>query len=263
MQKLLRDGVALVYEEYGHGNPPMLMVHGWCCDHTNFAPQVEHFRHNYRVVTVDLRGHGESDKPDQDYTMATFVDDLAWLCKQLEIKKPVVIGHSLGGIVATHLAAQHPELPSAVIAVDSPILPSQEQLEGFASLAERLRGPAYLDAASDFVNGLFLPTDDQQRKARIVESIIYAPQHVMASIMEQVSSLDCASVLSASKVPLLLISAGRTVQDVNRLREFCPQLVFGQTVGAGHFNHLEVPDQVNAMIERFITTLVQQPKSQG
>ncbi len=62
---------------------------------------------------------------------------------------------------------------------------------------------------------------------------------------------------------MLLISSGRHVQDVNRLREFCPQLVFGQTVGAGHFNHLEVPDQVNAMIERFITTLVQQPKSLG
>ena len=94
--------------------------------------------------------------------------------------------------------------------------------------------------------------DDQQRKAQIVESMTSAPQHVMASAMDQTSSWDGVSALSACKVPTLLISAGRYVVDVNRLCELCPQLVFGQTVGAGHFNQLEVPGQVNAMIERFI-----------
>ena len=261
MQQLLRDGVALAYEESGIGNPPTLLVHGWCCDHTYFAPQFEHFRHKYRVVAVDLRGHGQSDKPEQDYTMAAFVDDLVWLCTQLEVKKPVVIGHSMGGVIATQLAAQHPDLPTAIIGVDSPILRSQEVVNRRKSVVESIRGPRYREVARQFVDGMFLPTDDQQRKAQIVESMNAAPQHVMASAAEQTWSWDAATVLSACKVPMLLISAGRYVEDVNRLRELCPQLVFGQTVGAGHFNQLEVPDQVNAMIERFITTSVLHPTS--
>ena len=79
MQQLDHDGVALAYEEAGNGDPPMLLVHGWCCDHTYFTPQFERFRHKHRVVAVDLRGHGQSDKPQQDYSMAMFADDLAWL----------------------------------------------------------------------------------------------------------------------------------------------------------------------------------------
>src|SRR5215471_10196292 len=129
MRQLHRDGVALTYEEAGSGDPPILLVHGWCCDHTCFAPQFAHFRHQHRVVAVDLRGHGQSDKPAQDYTMALFADDLAWLCGQLEVKKSVVIGHSMGGLIATQLAAQSPDLPSAIIAVDTAFVRSKEQLE--------------------------------------------------------------------------------------------------------------------------------------
>jgi pimeloyl-ACP methyl ester carboxylesterase len=66
MEKLIRDGVALAYETRGQGDPPILLVHGWTCDHTYFAPQAEHFSRNHRVISVDLRGHGESDKPEQD-----------------------------------------------------------------------------------------------------------------------------------------------------------------------------------------------------
>jgi len=66
---LERDGVKLHYEEAGAGDPPFVFVHGWCCNHTYFAPQFDHFAKNHRVVAVDLRGHGASDKPEQDYTI--------------------------------------------------------------------------------------------------------------------------------------------------------------------------------------------------
>ena len=87
MRQLDRDGVALYYEEAGEGEPPVFLVHGWCCDHTYFAPQVEHFaERGHRVVAVDLRGHGKSDKPRQSYTMDLFADDLTWMCAQLGLK---------------------------------------------------------------------------------------------------------------------------------------------------------------------------------
>ena len=64
MRRLERDGVALCYEEAGEGEPPVLLAHGWCCDNTYFAPQFEHFAEwGHRVVAVDLRGAGQSDKP--------------------------------------------------------------------------------------------------------------------------------------------------------------------------------------------------------
>src|SRR5262245_10198695 len=119
--RLVREGVVLAYDDAGSGDPPFLFVHGVACDRSYFAPQVAYFRPGHRTVSVDLRGHGESDSPDQEYTMTGFAADLSWLCEQLNVTRPVVVGHSMGGVVALVLAAHYPDLPAAVIMVDAPI----------------------------------------------------------------------------------------------------------------------------------------------
>jgi pimeloyl-ACP methyl ester carboxylesterase len=260
MQRLMRDGVALAFEGAGGGEPPLLFVHGLACDHRYFAPQVQHFCWTNRTVSVDLRGHGESDKPEQAYTMDGFAADLAWLCDRLRLEKPVVVGHSMGGVVALMLAAQYPDLPAAVVMVDMPTHalngppvapdPRVEILEG-------LRGPEYPKTARRFVEQMFLPTDDPKRRAWIVEGMMSAPQHVFSSVVEHVWGCDLAAAASACTVPALYIQAAKAWPELERLVELCPQLVLGRTVGAGHFNMLEVPEQVNAMIERFLTTAVE------
>jgi pimeloyl-ACP methyl ester carboxylesterase len=253
MQHLTRDGVKLFFEETGSGDPPILLVHGWTCDHTYMTSQFEHFRRAHRVVAVDLRGHGQSDKPQQAYTMAAFADDLAWLCGQLQVKKPIVIGHSMGGVIGVELAARFPEVPGAVVTLDSPIVPPQELIDGIAApTIEALRGPGYREAQRKMVaEMLFLPTDDPVRKARIVDAMSSAPQHVMASAFENIF-IDTVATVATCKVPLLILMAAQPLSDVARLRQVCPTVVIGQTVGAGHFHQLEVPEQINAMINRFL-----------
>jgi len=253
VESLVRDGVRLAYTEAGQGNPPLLLVHGWCCDHTYFAPQAEYFSQTHRVISVDLRGHGASDKPAQDYTMDAYADDLAWLCQQLGVDKPVIVGHSMGGVIAFVMAARHPEQVAAVVAVDSPLVPPAALAGQITGLVAGLKSPAYAEVSRGFTsNALFLPTDDADRKTQIVEHMAGAPQHVMASAMECIFNCDTAAAASGCKVPALLINAAHPLADVVPLRELCPQLVVGQPVGAGHFNQLEVPEQVNAMIERFL-----------
>jgi pimeloyl-ACP methyl ester carboxylesterase len=263
VQKLSRDGVALAYEESGRGEPPVVLVHGWTCDHAYFAPQAEHLSQQHRVISVDLRGHGESDKPEQDYTMAQFAGDIVWLCQQLRVEKPIVIGHSMGGVIAFELAARHPDVPAAVIALDAPLVPSQELRDGVVQLVQGLKSPNYQQASRDFVsNLLFLETDDPALKARVVEAMSAAPQHVMASAIEQIFACDTAASTAAVKVPALLLNAegpGWPLAGVTRIKEINSNVVVGQTVGAGHFHQLVVPDQVNAMIDRFIAVAVPVP----
>jgi hypothetical protein len=77
MPSLRREGTALFYEDAKGREPPILLVHGWGCDHTYLGPQFEHFgSRGHRVVAVDLHGHAQSDKPHQRYTMQVFADDL-------------------------------------------------------------------------------------------------------------------------------------------------------------------------------------------
>ena len=129
MQLIKRNGVRLAYEEMNSAAPPIILVHGWSCDHTVFARQAKVLSQSHHVVLVDLRGHGMSDAPHQDYTMAAFADDLAWLCTEFALVKPIVVGHSMGGNVALELAARRPELLSSIVLIDSdclspPIIPA-------------------------------------------------------------------------------------------------------------------------------------------
>jgi pimeloyl-ACP methyl ester carboxylesterase len=70
MATTVRQGTKLAFEDRGAGKPAFVFVHGWTCDRSFFAPQAEHFAQRHRVVSVDLRGHGESDKPQGAYPVA-------------------------------------------------------------------------------------------------------------------------------------------------------------------------------------------------
>ena len=78
----------------------------------------------------------------------------------------------------------------------------------------------------------------------------------IASAWEQLRKVDGASAARACTVPVLFINAATWRPELGLFKGLCPQLMLGQTVGAGHFNMLEVPDQVNAMIERFLKLTV-------
>jgi pimeloyl-ACP methyl ester carboxylesterase len=78
---------------------------------------------------MDLRGHGESDAPSERYTVRLFADDLASTCTQLGIMSPVVIGHSLGGLVALDFATAYPSQVGAAVLIDSPLLPGGDRAE--------------------------------------------------------------------------------------------------------------------------------------
>ena len=255
MSRLTRNTVSLAYEESGTGDPAMLLVHCWTGDRSYFAPQISHFSRAHRVVAVDLRGHGESDKPHETYSPNVFVEDVAWICDQLDVRHSVLIGHSMGGIVVLELAARQPELAAAVILLDAPVFPPPDLVEAMRAVAPEFRGPDYAAAARRFVEGVFLATDDPVRRAEILDKTVRCPQHVLSSAWEQsILNYDASNASAACQVPVCYIGAATPLADLTRFRALCPQLVVGQTVGAGHFHELEVPDQINAMIERFLLT---------
>lgn len=89
------DGVNLYYEVKGEGNP-IFLIHGWSQDHTGFAPQLEALSKKYKVVALDLRGHGKSDRPEHGLTLKRFATDVEELMENLQLENVTLVGHSMG-----------------------------------------------------------------------------------------------------------------------------------------------------------------------
>jgi pimeloyl-ACP methyl ester carboxylesterase len=245
-------GLRLYYERAGSGEPELLFVPGWCCDHTAFQPQFEHFGPTHAVTSIDLRGVGQSDSPDGGYSIPELADDVAALCAAVGIDRPVIVGHSLGGMIAVELGARYPSLPSALVLVDpGPIDPLPETVEFFTGFAEQLEGPDGEEIRRAYVHDM--GARDEELARWIVQLMCTPGQAGAAAVIRGVSEWNGRGPLALCKMPVLLLRSQIAEDtDVTRLVAIKPDLEVGITVGAGHFHQFEVPEQVNAMIERFL-----------
>jgi pimeloyl-ACP methyl ester carboxylesterase len=157
----------------------------------------------------------------------------------------------MGGSVVAALASRHPALVRAGVGIDSPLITTEAARQRLMPRIEALGGPDYLSAAQQIVDSMFLPCDDPERRRRITAGMTAAPQHTMESAFRLILSQTPAA-LGVIAQPFLLISAGWVPFDMEAIRRVVSNLSYAQTYGSGHFSMLEVPEQVNAMIDRFL-----------
>jgi pimeloyl-ACP methyl ester carboxylesterase len=253
--RIRRDGIALAYEEAGTGAPAMLLVHGWGTDRSVLGGLHERARDRRRVVGVDLRGFGDSDAPEQPYTIASYADDLAFVAQALDLERPIVVGHSMGGMIALDLAARYPDQVSAAIILEGMVV-APEAVAGLPPVLEGVRQDGYQAFAARLMAFLAGPHIDPAARERLVASILNCRQRVLISAMEGILAFDSVAAAAHVKCSLLYVGTGARYADLERFRQLCPQLVTGQLVGCGHYFPLEVLDQLDPMIERFVQTHV-------
>src|SRR3990172_8249461 len=114
------NGIEIYYREKGAGYP-VFMVHGYTGNLRNWALQVPVLSREFRMVSMDHRGHGHSDKPTgpEDYSLELMAEDAYGLLEHLGIRECYVVGHSMGGAIAQNLVLAHPDKVRALVLVDT------------------------------------------------------------------------------------------------------------------------------------------------
>lgn len=116
---VIADDTTLHVVQWGEEGPPIVCVHALTANAFIFQIIADHFAQDHRVFAYDLRGRGDSDKPQEGYSVPIHAADLAALLDELHIEKPVILGHSLGALIALYFAAHYPEKLSKLVLIDA------------------------------------------------------------------------------------------------------------------------------------------------
>jgi pimeloyl-ACP methyl ester carboxylesterase len=250
------DGVPIHYSVQGKGDPALVFIHCWACNRHFWDNQVAEFSRTYRVVTIDLPGHGESGKERKSYSVESYGDDVKTVVTKLNLKRVVLVGSSMGGPIALEATRRMPDRVVAIVPVDTlqnveQKVP-QEQLDAvFQQMQADFKG-----ATTNLLNQFFFsPTTPAAVKERIINETIAQKPEVVLPILKAVFSYDAAPGLREVKVPIRAINADRVPTDVTANRKYAPQFDVVIIKGTGHYPMLEDPARFNQMLAEILRNL--------
>jgi pimeloyl-ACP methyl ester carboxylesterase len=247
------DGARVHYTDYGQGDFAVILVHGWNCDESVWKQQAPALASKVRVLTVDLPGHGQSDKPQIPYSPALHARAIDAVLENAGVRSAVLIGHSNGTPVVRQFYRLHPEKVCALVIVDGALRPF-----GDAAMMEKfiapLRGRDYQLIAGRFIDGMVQPMKDPAVREQIKTMMLSTPQHVAVSEMEGL--LDPA-LWEADKisVPVLMILAKQpawTAEYEEFVRGMIPNLDYQTWEDVSHFVMIDKPEKFNQTVLAFV-----------
>src|ERR1700744_1792628 len=157
----------------------------------------------------------------------------------------------MGGLIALELAAKYTALAAGVCLIDSVVFPSPVFIAGLAPLGDQLAGTDYIQTLQMLAGSLFIESDDSAQKAYVLEEMAKTRQRVaVAAFRNHLLNYDASAAVQACQVPTSYIAAANLMADLGQFKRLCPQLMTAQTMISGHFSPLEVPGQINAMLEQ-------------
>ena len=249
------DGVPIYYHAEGKGDPALVFVHCWSCDSTYWEAQVRHFAPRHRVVTIDLGGHGRSGLNRAEWTIAAFARDVEAVVRKLDLKRIVLLGHSMGGPVVLEAARLMPERVVALLPVDTihdaEAHVDDAEMRGFLEALENdFRG-----TTDPFVRGMFPEKADPALVDRIARDMASAPPEVALGALRSGISYDPRESLKALKISIHAINSEKYPLKLEVNRRYAPQFQVTVLPGTGHFPMLEATAEFNRATEEALAAL--------
>lgn len=258
------NGITLAYDDVG-GGPPVVLIHGYPLCRRMWAPQVQALlAAGYRVVTLDLRGFGESEAPRDAYAMSVFADDVAALLDHLGIERATVCGMSMGGYVLLSLLERHPRrLAAAIFLVTRAAADDEPGRMRRTTLAHDVasgRPQIVTDAFEQILFAADTPEERPELVAQVKEWLTATtPQGLVGGLLAMRDRKDYVDALPSLKLPALVVGAeldrAVPVEHSRQLAQGLPNGRLRIIEGAGHMANLERPDTFNACLLEFLNGL--------
>ncbi len=251
------QGVRIHYQEVGSGTRTIVLIHGGAADATLWRHQMPVLAGYGRVVALDLPGHGRSDKPERIYDLDLFLAAVAATVRQAKTTEVIVVGQSLGGLVAYEYARRHRETVKGLIWVEGTFLIPRNVDEQRAAMKHRLeilRGPDYEERVLAMWESLFVTQTPLAVRDEIRGQLLATPRHVLISTMENLMTRPSLFELERLDIPALALFGAywQPAEYEEAFRTYLPQLEMRVLPEVGHFPMLEKPEVVNDLLRGFL-----------
>lgn len=251
----LATGVTLHYADNGEkGRTPVVFLHGFADSWRSFAGVIVALAPGHRTVAFDLRGHGDSNRPESGYTIADFTQDLLLSVNALGLDKVNLVGHSFGSFIAQSFAAHYPRRVERLVLIGSaPQAASNTAIREMEVLIDALRDPVERDFVRDFqATAAPVPTDFMET---IILESLKVPARVWRSAFSGLLAADNRPVLHAVTAPTLILWGNRDTIFKRADQEELLSHITGSILkefDAGHALHWEKPGEVASVLEAFL-----------
>jgi len=261
MSKARINGIEINYRESGEGFP-LLLIHGFTGNLRTWALQVPVLTRDFRMVSIDQRGHGHSEKPTrpEDYSLDLMAEDAYGLLQHLGIDGCYLIGHSMGGMVAQHLVLTHPEPVRALVLVDTAAeITSKMHTQDRARLVEIARDQG-MEAVFEEQLRISPVADQLRAQAALLE--LWRQQFLLTS---REAYIHCARAVAKRKplldrlhtieVPTLIICGENDDPMMEASRQMHERIPGSELViisGAGHTPQIEKAPEFNRVLTKFL-----------
>ena len=248
------EGNKVVYFESGKAGKKdaLVFIHGWTCNADFWKASANAFP-EYRVIAVDLIGHGRSDKPQTTYSMEYFARSVDAVLKKAKVERAVLVGHSMGTPVARQFYRLYPNKTLGIVIVDGAVkaFADEATMKGFAA---PLRAN-YAENMPKFLEQMLAAVQDKQLRDFIAKGMSSTPGHVAISAWDGMAD---PAIWKDDKinVPVLAVMAPSPYWPPN-LKDFyvaaAPNLDFQMWSGVSHFLMMEKPKEFNDQVKGFVS----------
>ncbi len=256
------DGVSLYYEDVGQG-PPVVFVHGFGMSHAVWESQVHELSDAHRCITLDLRGHGASDKPDGGYSIAQNAQDIATLIERLELDQPAYIGWSLGVAIAFQLVGDFGNICSKMVLVGGtpcwgrlPDFPHGHEQADISSWTEEILDNR-LGWTDGFVRGIFHAEPDPAVFRWLCNQAVLVPLHATIKTIEDSRYADLRPYLAKFDCPTAIFHGKHDQLDFLEAAQYVADAIPGSQMvvfeNSGHAPFFEERKRFNAELRQFLS----------
>lgn len=238
-------------DDGGSGATPVVFVHSLAGNTNQWSAQLHHVRKTRRAMALDLRGHGNSAPPaDGDYSIEALVSDVHTAVEELALSRFVLVGHSMGGVVATAYAAAHGERVDGLMLVD----PSGDSTQMPEEQIAQILGALQSDGYAQFIEGYWRYMMAESTEAtvnQVLADLSSTPMDTVVGIMMALFSYDPKPALFAYDGPQLSVvtPANDTPIALHRCK---PTLPYEIVTAAGHWLQIDKPEEFNQILDRFL-----------